>query len=396
LVRKNGSKLKVAVIGGSAAGLFTAYQLARNGHDTQVVEGKESLGGAPRSLIVTHRMREVLGGLGEKAVVNEIRRFELFTDGRVAKIELQHPDLIIERKVLIQELAQAASSAGARINLGRKFQSLQSRPHGLTLTLESLGGRKEEVSELSTIIGADGAASRVARNAGLPKPLTAPLVQAIVNLPPGMSADTVRVWFIPDDTPYFYWLIPHSSTQGVLGLIGEDGPTTKMALDRFLEKRQLTPLSFQGARIPVYTGWTPVRREMDGGDVYLVGDAAGHVKVSTVGGIVTGFRGALGVVEAMMNGGSSRKLKALRRELDTHLLVRKLIHGFKQEHYSHLVDLLSNRVRKDLEAHTRDEPGGILWRLCLHQPRYILVGLRALLSGSKFPNPIGEPEISPQ
>jgi flavin-dependent dehydrogenase len=385
LVRKNGSQTKVAVVGGSAAGLFTAYHLARSGHDTKVFEGKESFEGAPRSLIVTHRMREILAGLGEKAVVNEIRRFELFTDGRVAKIELRQPDLIIERQVLIQELARAAQSAGAKIALGRKFQSLEPTAGGLTVAVEKTAGGEVESSEFQTVIGADGAVSRVAKAAGLPKTSTAPLVQAIVNLPPGMSPDTVRVWFIPDDTPYFYWLIPHSPTQGVLGLIGEDGPSTKAVLDRFLEKRKLTPISYQGARIPIYTGWTPFRRQMTGGDVYLVGDAASHVKVSTVGGIVTGFRGALGVVEAILNGGSSPRLRALRRELDTHLFVRKLIHGFKQEQYSHLVDLLSNRVRKDLEAHTRDEPGGILWRLCVHQPRFVLVGLRALLSGSNFP-----------
>jgi hypothetical protein len=99
---------------------------------------------------------------------------------------------------------------------------------------------------------------------------------------------------------------------------------------------------------------------------------------------VTGFRGALGVADAILNGGSSGKLRALRRELNTHLLIRKLIHGFNQEHYSHLVDLLNARARQDLEAHTRDEPGGVLWRLCLHQPRFLLLGLRALLSGGKL------------
>ena len=123
---------------------------------------------------------------------------------------------------------------------------------------------------------------------------------------------------------------------------------------------------------------------MTGGDVYLVGDAAGHVKVTTVGGIVTGFRGALGVAEAILNGGSSGKLRALRRELNTHLLIRKLIHGFTQAHYSHLVDLLNTRARKDLAAHTRDEPGSLLFRICLHQPRLLLLGLRALMTGGTF------------
>jgi flavin-dependent dehydrogenase len=386
LVRRNGTQSKVAIVGGSAAGLFTAYHLARNGHETHVFEGQESFDGAPRSLIVTHRMREVLGGLGEKAVVNQIRRFELFTDGRVAKIELGQPDLIIERNVLIQELANAAQQAGAKIEFGQKFQALNQNNDTLTLTMERGSGGTFDTPQFQTVIGADGAVSRVAKSAGFPKLSTAPLVQAIINLPAGMAQDTVRVWFIPDDTPYFYWLIPHSTTQGVLGLIGRDGTATKTVLDRFLVKHNLTPLSYQGARIPIYTGWTPLRRQMAGGDVYLVGDAAGHVKVSTVGGIVTGFRGVLGVVESILNGGSNRKLRALRRELDTHLLVRKLIHGFTQTNYSNLVDLLSARVRKDLESHTRDEPGGILWRLCLHQPRFLLVGLRALLSGASFPD----------
>jgi flavin-dependent dehydrogenase len=237
------------------------------------------------------------------------------------------------------------------------------------------------------VIGADGAASRVAQAAGWPKPRTAPLVQAIVDLPAGLAPDTVRVWFIPDDTPYFYWLIPHSPTEGVVGLIGEEASATRLVLERFLERHHLKARGFQGARIPIYTGWRPVRRQLRGGDVYLVGDAAGHVKVTTVGGIVTGFRGALGVAEAILNGGSSGRLHALRRELNTHLLIRKLIHGFTQTHYSRLVDLLNDRARQDLEAHTRDEPASLLFRISLHQPRLLLLGLRALLTGGTFLRP---------
>ena len=384
MARSQGTYPKIAIVGGSAAGLFAAYLLARAGRDTRVFEGQDRLDSTPRSLIVTDRMREILGGLGEKAVVNEIRRFELFTDGRVAKIALRRPDLVIERSSLIKELGVAAQAAGAHIEFSKKFVSLDGNDHALTLTMERSKGGGTEDSVFRTIIGADGAVSRVAQAAGWPKPRTAPLVQAIVDLPKGMMPDTVRVWFIPDDTPYFYWLIPHSPTQGVLGLIGEDGAETKSVLEGFLERHNFEPQGFQGARIPIYTGWTPVRREMAGGDVYLVGDAAGHVKVTTVGGIVTGFRGAAGVAEAIVNGGSSGKLRGLRYELNTHLLIRKLIHGFTQTHYSHLVDLLNVRARHDLESHTRDEPASLLLRLCLHQPRMLLLGLRALMTGGTF------------
>ena len=105
--------------------------------------------------------------------------------------------------------------------------------------------------------------------------------------------------------------------------------------------------------------------------------------MSTVGGIVTGFRGALGVAESILNGGSSRELQALRRELDFHLLLRRSMHGFQQSDYSQLVDLLNDSTKQPLGAYTRDEAWKILWRVWLRQPRLILMGLRGLLMRSR-------------
>jgi flavin-dependent dehydrogenase len=376
------------VIGGSAAGLFAASLLARRGAGVRVFERIETLEPAARTLIVTHRMRELLGRAAEGSIVNEIRRFELFTDGRAATIALDHPDLIIERRALIQNLAAEAQRAGATLELGRRFQAMHANgkgPHEQALTVEverCADGSREEV-HADAIIGGDGAASRVARAAGWAPLETVPLMQAIVPLPKDMAPDTVRVWFVPQDTPYFYWLIPESATRGALGVIGESGAETRHHFERFLEKRKLDPIEFQGARIPVYKRWIPVRRKMGGGSVYLVGDAAAQVKVSTVGGIVTGFRGALGVAEAILNGGSSRELRTLRRELDFHLLLRRSLHHFEQSDYSHLVDLLNDPAKKSLGEYSRDEAWKMLWRVCVRQPRLVLLGLRGLLMRSK-------------
>ncbi len=367
------------MVGGSAAGFYAAGLLARAGREVRVVEQADTLQPAQRTLIVTRRMRELLGAAGEASVVNEIRRFELFTDGRAAEVALAKPDLIIERARLIQSLAKEAQAAGAKVELGRRFQRLEGSARGLTLTVErSSDGRQEEIAA-ETLVGADGAVSRVAQAAGWPKMETVPLVQAIVRLPANYPRETVRVWFVPEETPYFYWLIPESDTQGALGLIGEDGRETRLCLERFLERRGFAAQSFQGARIPVYTGWVRVERRVGKGRVFLVGDAAGQVKVTTVGGIVTGFRGALGVVEAILNGGRSRELGRLRRELDLHLLVRRAIHRFEQEDYSRLVDLLNDEAKESLGAHTRDGVGRVLWNLCKSQPRLLLLGLRGLM-----------------
>jgi flavin-dependent dehydrogenase len=375
--RANG---EVVVVGGSAAGLYTALTLARAGRRVRVLESMPELDPARRTLIVTDHFRQQLGASSGVSIVNEIRRFELFTDGRSAQVALTRPDLIIERSRLIPALAQDARQAGAQLSFDTRFLGLGPNSPGLRLEVET-AGRHEEM-HADSVVGADGAASKVARTAGWPPVETVPLVQAIVKLPKDCPPDTTRVWFVPDDTPYFYWLIPESAERGALGIIGVDGRDTSRCIARFLEKRQMEPLEWQGARIPVYRRWVPVRRRVGNADVFLVGDAAAQVKVSTIGGIVTGFRGARGVADAILRNGRSPELTALRRELGTHWLIRRALHHFQQKDYSQLVDLLNTATRQSLGEVNRDESMRLLWNVFRRQPKLVLLGLRGLLMGN--------------
>jgi flavin-dependent dehydrogenase len=374
-----GNGPEVVVVGGSAAGLFTAASIARGGRPVRVLESRPQLEPAARTLIVTDHFRSQLGASARESIINEIRRFELFTDGRSAQIALKNPDLIIERSRLIPALAREAQLAGASFSFDTRFLGIGPNARGLRLEVEA-GGKREEL-HADSVVGADGAVSRVARVSGWPPVETVPLVQTIVRLPKDCPPDTTRVWFVPDDTPYFYWLIPESAERGALGVIGEHGRNTKQCFERFLEKKKLEPLEWQGARIPVYRGWVPVRRQIGNGEVYLVGDAAAQVKVSTVGGIVTGFRGALGVAQAILKNGKSQELAGLRRELGTHWMIRRALHHFQQKDYSQLVDLLDASTRESLGEINRDESTRLLWNVVRRQPRLILLGLRGLLMG---------------
>lgn len=376
-----GHTQEVIVVGASAAGLFTAASVARGGLPVRVLESKPQLEPASRTLIVTDHFRTQMAAVARDSVINEIRRFELFTDGRSAQIALKEPDLIVERSRLIAALAREAQQEGTSFSFDTRFLSVEPNERGLRLEIET-GGKREEL-HADSLVGADGAVSRVARAAGWPPVETVPLVQAIVRLPKDCPPDTTRVWFIPDDTPYFYWLIPESPDRAALGVIGEHGRDTKRCFESFLEKKKLEPLEWQGARIPVYRGWVPVRRQIGDGEVFLVGDAAAQVKVSTVGGIVTGFRGALGVAQALLKKGAGRELAALRRELGTHWMIRRALHHFHQKDYSQLVDLLDVSARESLGEFHRDESIRLLWNLVRRQPRLLLLGLRGLLMGKK-------------
>ena len=235
---------EVIVVGGSAAGFSTATHLANGGKAVRVLESRPDLDPVSRTLIVTDHFRGQVNGAGSASIVNEIRRLELFTDGRSATISLKRPDLIIERSRLIRALRAEAEAAGARIEYNTRFLGLAPNGSGLRVEADRAGRRVE--LHAGSLVGADGAVSRVARAAGWPPVETVPLVQALVRLPKDCPADTTRIWFIPDDTPYFYWLIPESPERAALGVIGEQGRDTKRAFDRFLEKKDSSRSSGKG------------------------------------------------------------------------------------------------------------------------------------------------------
>jgi digeranylgeranylglycerophospholipid reductase len=378
--RPSRKKEEILVVGGSAAGLYTAGYLARGGKAVRVLESRPTLEASARTLIVTDHFRSQISAEAKTCILNEINRFELFTDGRSAQFSLNRPDLIIERSRLIRSLSQEAVEAGTKLNYNTRFLGLRPNGTGLNVAVDQAGERVEYHAQ--SVVGADGAVSRVARAAGWPPVDTVPLVQAVIKLPKDCPADTTRVWFIPDDTPYFYWLIPESAERAAVGVIGENGQATKICFDRFLAKKGFEPLEWQGARIPVYKRWVPVQRTVGNGEVYLVGDAAAQVKVSTVGGIVTGLRGARGVADAILRNGKS-ELLALRRELGTHWLIRRALHYFQQEDYSRLVDMLNDSTRESLGEINRDESTRLLWNVVRTQPKLVLMGLRGLLLGKK-------------
>ena len=106
--RREQNNEEVIIVGGSAAGFYTAAKVAQGGKRVRVLESKCGLEPVPRTLIVTDHFRKQLGASANESVLNEIRRFELFTDGRSAQVALSKPDLIIERAKLIPGLAQEA------------------------------------------------------------------------------------------------------------------------------------------------------------------------------------------------------------------------------------------------------------------------------------------------
>jgi flavin-dependent dehydrogenase len=366
---------KVAIMGASASGLLTASLLAEKGFDVTVYEASKHIASTARTLIVTHQLEELIGPLSKNTVLNKIQRFELFANGRVAEVALKKPDLVIERTRLLNALLEKATQNGTNILLGRRFLDFKPKENDLTYRVTNNGFSNAQELSTQILIGADGAFSKVAKIGGWPRQNTASLIQAVVKLPSDMPTDTSRVWFLPEDTPYFYWLIPHSPSEGVLGLIAEDRRKGRQSLERFMKRKGLNSSAFQSAPTPVYTRWVPFHRRIGNSDIYLVGDAIAHVKSSTVGGVVTGMRGALSVVDHVLDVHKQQNRSYLRLELELHGMIRKSLNNFNQNDYVELFELLKPPTMKILSNFNRDESLKLIFHLCLRRPKLLLIGL---------------------
>jgi flavin-dependent dehydrogenase len=373
------STVDVEVIGGSAAGLFAAYLLAREGKRVRLFDANDVLHAESRTLITTSQLAEVLGFFPHEAVCNTINRIDLFSAHRSVTIPMKQPDLVVERSAAVRLLAKKALEVGVEIRGGCKFLNMEPAQEGATLTIRDCHRDRIEQFKAKAIIGADGTFSRVAKLATGNGQETTPILQAIVKLPERTQVNATRVWFQPEDTPYFYWLIPESQERAAVGFIAEEGKSARIKLERFLARQGLEILDMQAARIPAYTHSMKPWRRVFGSDIYLVGDAAAQVKVTTVGGLVTGLRGAKAAAHAILQRTHYLKeLRPLRRELSLHLLIRWVLNRFHSRDYDQLLGLLNEKTVRLLGLYNRDQAAGMLCRILWVQPR--LLSFAGLLS----------------
>lgn len=373
---ENKAPSEVVIIGGSAAGLFCAYLLAQRGVGVRLFDSNDVMDAAPRTLITTADLIEVMGSYPSEAVVNQVTEIEVCSNDQSARVPLQKPDLVIERAAVVKMLARKAIEAGASIQGKTRFLGFTPAKDGVRVRLrQSTTGQCHEL-QTRTLIGADGASSLVARQSQSNGFATVPILQGIVELPERGHAHLTKVWFRPEDTSYFYWMIPHSDTEAAVGYIADEGKNSREKLENFIKASGFKVLEIQASRIPLYGSGVATTTRLSGCDIHFVGDAAAQVKVTTVGGLVTGLRGAKAAVGSILGikelKYESRKLK---RELSLHLCMRLLLNKFHASDYDRLVGLLNDRLVTLLSTHNRDQLATLFYRLVLAQPGLLRLAL---------------------
>ena len=169
----------------------------------------------------------------------------------------------------------------------------------------------------------------------------------------------------------FAWVVPESKSVARIGLVAYQ--QQKEEFQRFMRDRanNALPIAHQGGLIPVYD--PKFKTEQDKW-IYIIGDAATHVKAPSFGGIIQSLIAAECCAEAILEGKSYTKLlkKRLRTDLKHSLWIRKMMDKFSPEDFNELLSLVQKPKTKEIiETYERDKPSKMMLPLLLSQPKLL-------------------------
>ena len=229
---------------------------------------------------------------------------------------------MVDREAFDEWLRDRAAAAGAERRTGI-FDRIDRDANGgaIVVYADRRGGAEQRVRARS-VIGADGARSRVARTiAGDADrmPCVFAYHEVIRSPPPGdarFDRGRCDVFYQAALSPDFYaWVFPHGDTASVGVGSANKGFALRDAVGRLRDAEGLAgceTIRREGAPIPL----KPLRRWDDGRDVVVTGDAAGVVAPASGEGIyyaMVAGRGAAEAVGVFLRTGNPRALRRARR-----------------------------------------------------------------------------------
>ncbi|MAG08356.1 hypothetical protein CMO89_02700 [Candidatus Woesearchaeota archaeon] len=350
--------MKVAIIGGGPAGSYAAYLLARRGHKVKVFEEHDIIGKPVQCTgLFTGSVENILP-MRKEFVVNRIKRAKVMAGDKEIEFRLRRDNIIVDRERFDKFLADKAMKEGVEFFFGSKFSGCKAKDK-----IRFKANGKEY--ETDFLVGADGAFSNVSKVMNKEKVKYVTGLQARVNL----EHDKELIEFYLD-TGMFGWLVPESGETARIGVIAYDNINEhfRALLKRF---ERIKVIEYQSGLVPVYDPGINSQK----GNVFLVGDAATHVKATSFGGVIYGLMGAEELCRAVSENKDYNRLwrKRFGRELWLSLFSRKILDKFSLKDYEDLIELLNKGKAKELlENHDRDFPSKFLFKLALREPRLLL------------------------
>ncbi len=278
------------IVGAGPAGCFLGKKLSERGYEIVIVEEHSEIGqpSCCAGIVGAEGLKEV--GLDPRDwSLNELSKGAFYSPfGELVTLSRGEVEAhTIDRAKFDRDLAEEAVRSGAEINLDTKCIDVSRDDDKVEVKIENQGSRNTVESRM--VIGADGPSSIVARKMDLIENFS-PIVGSQAEIVKDKESDTAEVYFGNDlSRNYFGWIVPAGDVYRV-GLIDRKQNVRKKLM-RFIENKETLPKNSKRKIINLTSGQIPSAgtRKIYGDRVILVGDAAGHVKPLTGGGLYIGL-----------------------------------------------------------------------------------------------------------
>ncbi len=343
----------VVVVGGGPSGSYIGGKLAQKGYKVKVLEEHSEIGRPMccAGILGSEEIKE-LGLDPREWALNSLKggKFHFPSNRSVFLSRDRIEAYVIDRAKFDQDLSRKAIESGAELKLGCRCNAISVRDDHVELKVEGENGTSYIKSRI--VVGADGTNSTVARNCGLISRFS-PLICAQAEVVGGPKNELVNVYLDNElSRSFFGYVVPAGNFYRV-GLCDKEGNIRGKLLD-FLKKISFFPDNPGRKVVSLTTDLIPEpnSRKIYGERVLLVGDAAGHVKPMTGGGLYIGIscaKIASEVLEKALESVPSEKTlemygdlvkKKFGKEFELGLKARSLMERMNNEDLSDLSELL--------------------------------------------------------
>ena len=344
--------IDVAIVGAGPAGLISAREAAKEGAEVTVFEEHGEIGEPERcaGLLSVRGLERLSLEISRSFLQNVVRGACFITEsGRRYFFDVGRPvAVVVSRRRFDQALGGQAEKRGAKIFLKTRVKRV-TKGGGYFVIETNRGAFKAR-----WVIDAEGAGASILRRflgMGVESGRWIPIRQLLVE---GHNLDRRYVYiYFKSYLPHFFaYLIPIDEDLGKLGAASRV-PDLKERLRRFIGEEFPEVRVLEEFGYVIYTGFPLSMLGIERGFV-PVGDAAGHVKATTGGGVILGglIAGSVGraVAEILRGGDPSEPLgmaRAILGELKRIALGRRILEKIPRASYDIFLEGLSRKPLKN-------------------------------------------------
>jgi|GEM_PF-1926780 len=356
-MKRNSERKKVVIIGAGFAGSFAAYLLAKKLPKRKfaifVVEKNIKAAEKKCPRLLTKRFFTIDSSLrskdlGKKCITNKISNGIIVSKNNYAKITFSSPEIVVSPSRLINFFLDKAIESNAKI-INADFLGFFRKNEKIIIRLKGKRNKRTFEMEADFLIDASGASSIISKKLGNRLKFRN-AIQAEILIKKGLQK---KYWvaYLDLAAGNLIWIFfPEKSSKKIVVSYTTTTPKPREFVYRkfkkILEKlgtRKI--LKIEMAKIPIWNS-----NIVYGNDkIFLLGDAVGHVKMSTFGGIVPSFLAAKALSEVISKEGNAleytKKIRQLNNELWLHAFISSLLSKISDRDCDEIVEVLKEEKK---------------------------------------------------